>query len=67
MNGSAMNADGSGPVGSTVINFGRFAGRTLRDIANEDTEYLRWLMRHSSGIRFRVEIVTLLRSFGEQP
>ena len=38
----------------------------LRDIAGEDTEYLRWLARHSSGIRYRHEIESLLRSMGEQ-
>lgn len=54
------------PIGSTVLDFGRFAGRTLRDIAAEDTEYLRWLARHSSGIRFRGEIERLLRNIGEQ-
>jgi uncharacterized protein (DUF3820 family) len=56
----------NGPIGSTVLDFGRFAGRTLRDIAAEDTEYLRWLARHSSGIRFRGEIERLLRNIGEQ-
>jgi hypothetical protein len=59
-------APNGGPIGSTVLEFGRFAGMTLRDIAVEDTEYLRWLARHSSGIRFRSEIESLLRSMGEQ-
>jgi curved DNA-binding protein CbpA len=56
----------AGPSGSSVLNFGRFAGMSLRDIAGEDTEYLRWLARHSSGIRYRSEIENLLRSLGEQ-
>ncbi len=49
------------PAGSSVLDFGRYAGMTLRDIANEDADYLRWLTRHSSGIRFRGEIHRLLR------
>jgi curved DNA-binding protein CbpA len=65
--GPPINGGGalSGPIGSTVLDFGRFAGRTLRDIAGEDTEYLRWLARHSSGIRYRGEIEKLLRGLGE--
>jgi hypothetical protein len=34
---------------------------TLREIAAEDVDYLRWLTRHSSGIRFRGEIQRMLR------
>jgi hypothetical protein len=34
---------------------------TLREIAAQDTEYLRWLSRHSSGLRFRHEIDRILR------
>jgi len=64
---SARVKEGSaGAIGSTVINFGRFAGMTLEDVARTDLEYLRWLTRHSSGIRFRNEIVVLLRSMGEE-
>jgi len=62
---SASGSNGA-PAGATILNFGRFAGRSLRDIAGEDTEYLRWLARHSSGIRFRGEIERLLRGMGEQ-
>ena len=39
----------------------RYAGMTLREIAGEDVDYLRWLTRHSSGIRFRGEIQRMLR------
>lgn len=45
----------------TRLNFGRYAGMTLREIAAQDTEYLRWLSRHSSGLRFRPEIERILR------
>ncbi|HEY7526042.1 MAG TPA: DnaJ domain-containing protein [Candidatus Limnocylindria bacterium] len=62
--GEAADVDGHG--GSSVLNFGRFAGLSLREIAATDTEYLRWLSRHSSGIRYRMEIEALLRNLGEQ-
>jgi uncharacterized protein (DUF3820 family) len=42
------------------LDFGRYAGQTLREIANVDVEYLRWLSRHSSGIRYRSAIIKLL-------
>ena len=58
------NGDGS-PIGTTVLDFGRYSGMSLREIASQDTEYLRWLSRHSSGIRFRHEIERVLRSVGE--
>ena len=55
-------ANGGGPPpGSTVLDFGRYAGMTIREIAGQDVDYLRWLTRHSSGIRFRGEIQRLLR------
>ena len=44
----------------TRLNFGRYAGMTLREIAGQDTEYLRWLSRHSSGLRYRAEIEQIL-------
>lgn len=45
----------------TRLDFGRYAGMTLREIAAQDMEYLRWLSRHSSGLRFRSEIDQILR------
>jgi curved DNA-binding protein CbpA len=58
--GPAVNGGGP-PLGGTVLDFGRYAGMTLREIAGEDVDYLRWLTRHSSGIRFRGEIQRMLR------
>jgi curved DNA-binding protein CbpA len=46
--------------GSSVLPFGRYAGWSLRAISRHDPDYLRWLMRHSSGVRFRTEIIRLL-------
>jgi curved DNA-binding protein CbpA len=42
------------------IDFGRYAGWHLRDLVRHDPDYLRWLSRHSSGVRFRDRIVQLL-------
>lgn len=40
--------------------FGRYAGMSLQEVAREDSDYLRWLARHSSGLRFRSEISRIL-------
>ena len=68
-------ADGSGPPGrgrfdvrtgtpddpaEATLDFGRYTGWTLRALARQDPDYLRWLSRHSSGIRFRRAILQLL-------
>lgn len=45
---------------SDVLDFGRYAGWSLRDLARHDPEYLLWLSRHSSGIRYRQRILELL-------
>ena len=42
------------------LDFGRYLGMTLREIARQDPDYLRWLARHSSGIRFRAAILKIL-------
>jgi curved DNA-binding protein CbpA len=46
--------NGAGKKG--VLDFGRYAGWSIADLARRDPDYLRWLRRHSSGIRFRREI-----------
>jgi len=48
--------------GSNVVDFGRYEGYTLEQLRRIDPEYLRWLARHSSGIRFRRRIQELLAS-----
>lgn len=55
---AAANGQGS------VLGFGRYAGWTLRDLALQDPDYLRWLSRHSSGLRYRTEIYGILRTMG---
>jgi curved DNA-binding protein CbpA len=44
-----------------TLDFGRYAGWKLRDIAKRDVEYLTWLRRHASGARFRPAIDILVQ------
>lgn len=43
-----------------VLDFGRYKGWKLRDIARRDMEYITWLRRHTSGARFRPAIDVLV-------
>jgi curved DNA-binding protein CbpA len=47
-------------LASMVLDFGRYTGWTLGELARQDPDYLRWLSRHSSGIRYRSAILRLL-------
>jgi DnaJ domain len=49
-----------GTEDSLVIEFGRYAGWRLADLVIHDPDYLRWLSRHVSGVRYRGEIERLL-------
>jgi curved DNA-binding protein CbpA len=51
---SRSDADGS------VIDFGRYEGWRIADLARHDPDYLRWLSRHSTGIRYRDAIARSL-------
>ena len=53
----------SGSAG-TRVTFGRYQGWTLRDLARQDPDYLRWLSRHSSGVAYRTEIYQILGRMG---
>jgi curved DNA-binding protein CbpA len=44
------------------LDAGRYAGWTLKDLAGHDPDYLKWLSRHSSGLRYRKEISLILGS-----
>jgi curved DNA-binding protein CbpA len=46
----------------TRLDSGRYAGWSLKDLAQHDPDYLKWLARHSSGLRYRKEISLLLGS-----
>jgi curved DNA-binding protein CbpA len=52
------------PSPGSVLGFGRYSGWSLRDLARRDPDYLLWLSRHSSGIRYRTEIYGILRTMG---
>jgi curved DNA-binding protein CbpA len=43
-----------------TLDFGRYTGWMLRDVASRDIDYLVWLRRHASGARFRPAIDRLL-------
>jgi curved DNA-binding protein CbpA len=60
----AMAAPPAKPSAGSVLDFGRYAGWSLRDLARRDPDYLLWLSRHSSGIRYRTEIYAILRAAG---
>jgi curved DNA-binding protein CbpA len=64
---TVVRAAGGGPMppprsmaAGTRLNFGRYTGWTLRDLARQDPGYLRWLSRHSSGVLYRTEIYQIL-------
>lgn len=44
----------------TRLDFGHYAGRTIAELASIDPDYLRWLERHPSGVRYRAEILRVL-------
>jgi len=44
----------------TTIDFGRYAGWTIRALSIEDPYYLEWLMRSQAGRMYRAEIIATL-------
>jgi curved DNA-binding protein CbpA len=54
------SAETSMTAGDLRLDFGRYEGWSLFDLAKRDPAYLRWLARHSSGLRFRREIARVL-------
>jgi curved DNA-binding protein CbpA len=66
-------ADGDGAAGpppgnpsGTVLNFGRYSGWSLGEIARKDLEYLEWLDRMAIGRAYRDEVDGLLRTAGRR-
>jgi curved DNA-binding protein CbpA len=47
--------------GAGALDFGRYQGWTISALARHDPDYLKWLARHSSGIRYRAQIEAALR------
>lgn len=51
----------TGPIDPTsALDFGRYSGWRICDIARTDPDYLRWLARHSTGVRYRDAIAQVL-------
>lgn len=46
--------------GTSVLDFGRFNGWTLKEIANEDEDYLDWFSRTPAGRPYQTEIKRVL-------
>jgi curved DNA-binding protein CbpA len=70
---SMRKAEGHGAAGpppgrpsGTVLNFGRYAGWSLGEVARHDLEYIEWLDRAPIGRNYRQEIDDILRSAGRR-
>ncbi len=70
---SMRKADGTGAAGpppgnpsGSVMNFGRYDGWSLGEIARSDLEYLEWLDRMPIGRPYRDEIDAILRQTGRR-
>lgn len=61
----AAGAPPGNPAGS-VLNFGRYAGWSLGEIARRDLEYIEWLDRTPIGRPYREEIDAILRRAGRR-
>lgn len=53
-----------GPASGSVLDFGRYAGWSMGQIARHDLEFLEWLERTPIGLKYRDEIDALLRQMG---
>jgi curved DNA-binding protein CbpA len=64
----SLGAEGPPPgrPSGSVLNFGRFSGWSLGEIAGRDLEYLEWLDRMPIGRGYRDEIDALLRAAGRR-
>jgi curved DNA-binding protein CbpA len=70
---SMRKADGAGAAGpppgnpsGSALNFGRYAGWSLGEIARSDLEYIEWLDRMPIGRPYRDEIDAILRGAGRR-
>lgn len=63
---AAARARNAAPVGAPLktLDFGRYKGWSLVQLAQEDPEYLRWLAQTPSGRLFRADIDALLGDTG---
>ena len=51
----------------TILEFGRYTGWTIAEIARRDPDYLEWLARTLNGRRYRAEIDELLAKLYPTP
>jgi curved DNA-binding protein CbpA len=58
--GLAARSGARDHVGDAALDFGRYAGWRLAELARHDPDYLRWLCRQSAGVRYREQILQLL-------
>ncbi len=70
---SMRRAEGHGAAGpppgrpsGTLLNFGRYAGWSIGEVARHDLEYIEWLDRAPIGRNYRQEIDEILRSAGRR-
>ncbi|HEX5826388.1 MAG TPA: DnaJ domain-containing protein [Candidatus Limnocylindrales bacterium] len=56
---AATRPPDDGPA-AAVLDFGTYEGWRIADVARQDPGYLRWLSRHSSGVRYRRAIAACL-------
>ena len=70
---SMRAADGFGAAGpppgdpaGSVLNFGRYVGWSLAEIARRDIEYIEWLDRTPIGRPYREEVDMILRRVGRR-
>jgi hypothetical protein len=55
-----------GQPSGTIINFGRYAGWSMGEVARHDLEYIEWLDRAPIGRNYRQEIDEILRKTGRR-
>ena len=68
--GSESVPVGPGPSSTfdaSRLDFGHHAGRTIDELAIVDPDYLRWLARHPSGVRYRAEIARVMSEVVPRP
>jgi len=53
-----------GMARGTVLDFGRYKGWSIGQIATHDPDFLEWLLRSPSGRQYRAEITTFLNRSG---
>jgi curved DNA-binding protein CbpA len=70
---SMRRAQGHGAAGpppgqpsGTLLNFGRYAGWSMGEVARHDLEYIEWLDRAPIGRNYRQEIDEILRKSGRR-